>query len=170
MVRRVAFLTTATLVMSVHAAFGCFLLQGAPRTWVGDADVIVRALVSDITDGPSSFPIERGEELIRFVILEQLKGETLFSIAVPGILTDRPDMNDTPVPYGMVRPAGRGGGCFARTYQRRGEYLLLLKKVDGRLTPYWASLGATNEQIRDKNDPWVMWVRQQLAAIGKSNR
>ena len=79
-------------------------------------------------------------------------------------------MNDLPVPYARVRPGGRGGGCDARNYQRNGEYLLLLKRVDGQLTPYWAAHGATNEQVTGADDPWVAWVRQQLESIPqKSN-
>ena len=74
-------------------------------------------------------------------------------------------MNNLPVPYVMVRPSGRAGACFARSYQRDGEYLLFLKKVNGKLTPLLGlALGATNEQITGADDPWVAWVRQQLAS------
>ena len=33
----------------------------------------------------------------------------------------------------------------------------------GHLTPYWAPLAAVNEQVRGGQDPWVAWVRRQLA-------
>jgi hypothetical protein len=162
---RIALLVTAVIVASVHPALACFQMQGAPRTLVSDADVIVRVRVVSTADASGSSSIRsNGERSIRFQILEQLKGDVLFDIAVPGTLTDRSDMNDLPVPYGMVRPDGRGGGCFARTYQPGGEYLLLLRKVDGTLTPYWAPLGATNEQIRGEHDPWVDWVREQIGS------
>jgi hypothetical protein len=100
---------------------------------------------------------------IRLGVVEVLKGEVQFTAEVSGTLANHPDMNNLPVPYGMVRPGGRGGGCFALSYQRDGEYLLFLKRVNGKLTPYWAALGATNEQITGADDPWVAWVRQQLA-------
>jgi hypothetical protein len=101
----------------------------------------------------------------RFLILEQLKGEThLFDLSVSGTLTAHPDFNDQSVPCGMVRPDGRGGGCFAESYQQGGEYLVFLKTQDGMLTPYWAALSVTNEQIRGADDPWVTWVRQQIGA------
>ena len=70
----------------------------------------------------------------------------------------------------MVRPGGRGGECFARSYQRDGEYLLFLKKVDGKLTPYWAALRATNEQITGAHDEWVTWVRRQLESVSEKSR
>ena len=69
------------------------------------------------------------------------------------------------VPYGHVRPSG-GAGCFAYQYRLGAEYLFLLNRVeriDG-LTPYWIALGPTNEQINGADDPWVRWVREQLAA------
>lgn len=46
------------------------------------------------------------------------------------------------------------------------EYLFLLNRVDRMdgLIPYWIALGPTNEQIRGADDPWVRWVREQLAA------
>jgi hypothetical protein len=165
MTSRILLLVNAVIVTSVHPALACFQVQGAPRTWVSDADVIVRVRVVSATDVSGSSSIRsNGERSIRFQILEQLKGDVLFDIAVPGTLTDRSDTNDRPVPYGMVRPDGRRGECFARTYQLGGEYLLLLRTVGGTLTPYWAPLGATNEQIRGEHDPWVDWVREQIGS------
>ena len=85
-----------------------------------------------------------------------------FTLTVSGTLTDHPDRNDRAVPEWTVRPGGRGGECFARSYQRDGEDLFFLKKVDGKLTPYWAALSATNEQITGAHDEWVTWVRGNL--------
>ena len=178
MTLRVAVLVAVAMAGGVHSAFACFLLRGDPHALVREADVIVRARASAVSDQPAPSSIRsESRRLVHFGVLEQLKGEALlfgedllFSVTAEGTLTDRPDMNPKPVPYGMVRPGGSGGGCHAFNYQHGGEYLLLLKRVDGKLTPYWASLGATNEQISGEHDPWVAWVRQQLESIRQKGR
>jgi hypothetical protein len=61
-------------------------------------------------------------------------------------------------------------GCFALEYRRGAEYLLFLRRGDHssyaqseQLTPYWAPLGPTNEQLfGGGSDPWLLWVRGQL--------
>ena len=166
MAHRIALLVAATIVASAQAAFGCFAMGGSPYSLVTDADVIVRARVWRLTDAPATPDALRPEEtLIRLGVMEVLKGEVQFTVNVKGTLSDRSDMNDRPVPYAIVRRGGRGGECAARNYQRDGEYLLFLKAVNGNLTPYWAALAATNEQVTGAHDPWVVWVRQQLEDI-----
>jgi hypothetical protein len=168
MAHRIALLVVAIIVSGLQSAFACGGQQGYPRSWVSDADVIVRARVWRLPEAPDATSgVRTAETLVRFGVLEVLKGEVQFTVSVPGTLTERSDMNDRPVPYAMVRPGRRGGECVARNYQRNGEYLLLLKKVDGKLTPYWAALGATNEQVTGANDPWVTWVRKQIESIPK---
>ncbi len=168
MVHRIALVVVAMIVSSVQSAFACWGPQGYPRSWVNDAEVIVRARVWRLTEAPAATSAVRTlETLVRFGVVEVRKGEVQFTVSVTGTLTERSDMNDLPVPYAMVRPGGRAGACAARNYQRDGEYLLLLKKVDGKLTPYWAALGATNEQVTGADDPWVTWVRQQLESLPK---
>jgi hypothetical protein len=76
------------------------------------------------------------------------------------------DFNPAPVPYPAVRPAGQRGSCFAEEYRRGGEFLLLLKRTAGHLTPYWAALAPTNEQIRGADDRWVRWVREARRLAG----
>jgi len=83
-------------------------------------------------------------------------------ITVEGELTDRDDPNDRPASYGFVRPLGRGGDCFARYYRRGGEFLMFCRVTNGRLNPYWASLGATNEQLFGPDDKWLAWVRREI--------
>lgn len=166
MARRIALVVVAMIASSVQSALACWGPQGHPRSWVSDADVIVRARVWRLTEAPAATSAVRTlETLVRFGVVEVLKGEVQFTVSVTGTLTERSDMNDLRVPYAMVRPGGRAGACNARNYQRDGEYLLLLKKVDGKLTPYWAALGATNEQVTGADDPWVTWVRQQLESV-----
>ena len=168
MAHRIALVVVATIVSSVQSAFACWGPQGYARSWVIDADVIVRARVWRTTDAPAaSSAVRPAETSIRLGVVEVLKGEPQYTVSVTGTLSERPDMNDLPVPYAMVRPGGRQGACAAQNYQREGEYLLLLKKVDGKLTPYWSALGATNEQITGADDSWVAWVRQQLDSIAK---
>jgi hypothetical protein len=166
MTLRISLLVAVTIVGGVQPALACFAAPRDPYTLVRNADVIVRVRASAVSDAPDPSSTRVGAEaLVHMSVLEQLKGEVLFAIRVPGTLSDRPDMNERPVPYGMVRRGGLGGGCFAHNYQHGGEYLLLLKKVDGQLTPYWAALSATNEQTTGEHDPWVAWVRQQLESI-----
>jgi hypothetical protein len=163
MVHRIALLVGAAILSGTQSAFACWAGPAHPRYLVSEADVIVRARVWRLTDAPATLSPPWVETSIRLGVVEVLKGEVQFTVDVSGTFANHPDMNNLPVPYGMVRPSGRGGGCFARSYQRDGEYLLFLKKELGKLTPYWAALGATNEQITGADDPWVAWVRQQLA-------
>lgn len=166
MTLRISLLVAWIIVGGVESAFACFAAPTDPYTLVRNADVIVRVRASAVSDAPGTSSTRMGaESLVHLSVLEQLKGEALFAIPVAGTLSDRPDVNDKPVPYGMVRRGGLGGGCYAHNYQQSGEYLLLLKKVDGKLTPYWAALSATNEQINGEHDPWVAWVRRQLDSI-----
>jgi hypothetical protein len=108
---------------------------------------------------------------VRFTILELLKGRLSSStIEFNGALTDRDDRNDRPVPYDFIRPGGRRGNCFALTYRVGAEYLLLLRRSEhpsyaqpSELTPYWAPLSPTNEQLFDRaSDAWLVWVSQEL--------
>jgi hypothetical protein len=86
-----------------------------------------------------------------------------------GVLEDRDDPNDEPVPYTFVRRGGRHGNCFALGYRLGAQYLLLLKRAEhpayaqrSELTPYWAPLAATNEQVFGQADRWLRWVEQEL--------
>ncbi len=78
-----------------------------------------------------------------------------------------------PVPYDFIRPGGRHGNCVALEYRQGAEYLLLLKRSSNQaalpdtLTPYWAALAPTNEQVFGPADPWVAWVRKTVADLRK---
>jgi len=145
-------------------ALGCVALMGTPPDWVKGADVILRArVVAQIESSSSKRPAWKTK--VRFQPVEVLKGAPVgFDLTFEGVLTDRDDRNDLPVPYTMVRPGGRSGNCYAFNYRLGQEYLLILKQVDRELTPYWASLGATNEQVAGPGDKWLLWVRQALKA------
>jgi hypothetical protein len=119
---------------------------------------------------------------VRFTVLEVLKGQlastlvesngTLDQIEFNGTLSDRDDRNDRPVPYDFIRPGGRGGNCYALTYRLDADYLLLLARIKplsdaqpAELTPYWAPLSPTNEQLLGgAADAWLIWVVQRLRA------
>lgn len=76
------------------------------------------------------------------------------------------DYNRGLVPYQNVRRDGEGP-CVARTYRPGAHYLLLLKSLEGALTPSWAALAPTNEQLVPpfRQDPWFRWVRREVRSI-----
>jgi hypothetical protein len=162
------FIAVAAIVAARDAG-ACFASPRAPQTLVRDADMIlrVRASSSDVAPAPSGIGVEN---VVRFIVLEQLKGPRQFDVVARGKLSDQPEMNHGPVPYATVKRSGLSGSCFAETYQKNGDYLLFLKKVDGVLTPYWAPLGATNEQIVGPQDEWARWVKEQLQHVPKTNK
>jgi len=63
-----------------------------------------------------------------------------------------------------VRSNGLMGSCFANSYRSGGQFLLILKKEkkSARYTVDWDILGPTNEQLSSADDPWLLWVREQV--------
>ena len=155
-------------------ASACTGIMGTPTTWLRDSEAIVRVRALEELGSRrqgSSLQLRdmaraTGREFdtkIRFQVLEVLKGNAVGSLLeFEGMLTDRGDRNDGPVPYTFVRGQGRGGNCFAYTYKQGQQYLLILGARGGTLTPYWQTLAATNEQLSDENDQWLAWVRAEL--------
>lgn len=86
------------------------------------------------------------------------------TLRIGGFETGHDDFNSDTVPYTRVRSQGLLGGCVASTYVLGGQYLLLLRREHGELTPYWAALEPVNEQVRGSDDPWVQWVRRAVQA------
>ena len=142
----------------------------APRpsstAMVSRAEIIVRATAVEYVKSPVGDLRqlnEPGDAEIDFRVNEILKGQAVQSaIILNGYLTARNDFNDRPVPYDFVRPGGRGGSCSAYEYMQGAEFLLFLKNVNGRLTIRWYALAPTNEQLHSADDPWVVWVKEQL--------
>lgn len=151
---------------------------------VGSAEVIVRAEAVDSfrvsranPPQPKDTPVlERlvvgSYDLIRFRTVEVLRwpdpAEVLGGpfpdlFTLRGTIVDADDFNRLPVPYGMVRQSGQRGSCYTSEYRMGGEYLFLLTRRDNVLTPHWSPLSPTNEQVRGDDDPWLQWVREQLA-------
>jgi hypothetical protein len=103
------------------------------------------------------------DSTIRFKVLEVIRGGTQPELILPGYLTDTDDFNDQPPPYDFVRPGGRRGSCFANSYRLGSQFLLLLqKRQSGELTVNWYALGPVNEQLHSTNDPWLLWVQEQV--------
>ena len=152
-----AILAAALLCIAGGPAYSCSVSRiPSPEELVAEADGIYRVRADDYA---STRPTQRGDtSTIRFVVVEVIKGIAEKVLLVPGILSDRDDWNDRPVPYDFVRPAGRHGDCVASTYGKGREFLLFVrgKKL------YPASLAPVNEQVRGKDDPWVHWVKAQV--------
>jgi hypothetical protein len=127
-----------------------------PATLVSQADLIVRATV--IGNSPVSNP---GRHLVRFNVLDTLKGTAPQQLLdLEGVLSNDDQFNSRAVPYEMTRNADFD--CYAKSYKPGAGYLLLLKAGDTGITPYWAPLSATNEQLHPDDDPWLAWVKKSL--------
>ena len=152
--------------MSAPAVKACRAARPSPQALVSGAEIIVRASADRYVKAPegnSRYLNEPADAEIEFSVLEVVKGEKVPStIILNGYLTDKDDFNDRPVPYDFVRPGGRGGSCSAYQYKQDAEFLLFLKKKDGKLTIGWYALAPTNEQLNSADDSWVVWVKEQL--------
>lgn len=140
---------------------------------VEDSEVIAWGRAEGLSTTAGRTGVRAGSPTqVRFTIIEVLKGRLPSStIEFNGVLSKRDDRNDHPVPYTFVRPGGRWGNCFALEYRIGAEYLLLLRRREvppadpqpKELTPYWAPLSPTNEQLfGGAGDGWLVWVRQTL--------
>ncbi len=128
--------------------------------FVVEADVVVRAVAVGAETEAGS---DRYASTVRFRTVEVLSGAPdRGDLVFPGIIVDHADFNEGSVPYQIVRAAGQRGDCYAREYRTGGEYLFLLRDDEASLTPHWAPLAPTNEEIRGEDDPWVAWVRNRL--------
>jgi len=86
------------------------------------------------------------------------------ALSLTGRLVDVDDFNHGAAPYASPRDGALTGACFAYEYRTGASYLLFLKRSrSGTLTPYWAALQPVNEQLHDSADPWLRWVREQVA-------
>jgi len=133
------------------------------------ADAVVRASAVEYVKAPvgdiRELNVPSGVS-IRFKVNEVVKGQDLpQELVINGYLTDFDDFNDRPVPYDFVRPGGRHGNCTAYEYKRGAEFLLFLKKSEGKLSPYWDALSPTNEQLHSNTDPWISWVKDRLKTL-----
>lgn len=162
-------LAASTVYVSVYAC-STASAETNPEILVRNTEIIVRATAIGYGD-PT--PPDQRMRFIEFRVEEILKGELAQSaLLIKGFLTETSDYNDRPVPYDNVRPMGRGGSCHAFHYKKGADFLLFLKRHDagnkenlkwGEITPYWASMAPTNEELYSSNDAWVGWVKARLA-------
>lgn len=134
-----------------------------PGTLVRAAQVVVVARAESLSragnlPGGGTWPV------VHFAITEVIDPGTMHlpdTLTIPGSLVAHPDFNAGAVPYRWVRAASLRGLCYATSYQRGGEFVLLLQgATPDSLDPYWEALAPTNEQVRGRDDPWVSWVRR----------
>jgi len=164
-----ALVIVAILLVAVPSAWPCSVLVSkltAAVELVQQAEVIVKARADGLSaqqgrpDGLVAITTQ-----VEFSVLAVLKGPLPATrIAFNGWLAARDEPNGRSVPYPSVRPSGLAGSCFAVGYRKGAEYLLFLKKSApaDKLTPYWAPLAPSNEQLFGRDDPWEAWVRGQL--------
>lgn len=138
------------------------------RRIVRNAEVVVRAVMVGSATGKTLKPWDA--DTLAFEVREVLKGENVpDTLPIPGVIVDWDDVQEDTVPYRSHRIMYSGGECITSFYKLGTEYLLLLNRMPevprlAGLTPYWAILAPTNEQIRGPDDPWVAWVRATLQA------
>ena len=160
------------LAIPIKACLGPSPLS--PSVLITRADVIVRATARQYVKTPREEMVEldfSSNGNIQFKVEEVLKGEGIpATLTIEGLLSAVDDFNDHPVPYDMVRPGGRHGSCEVYNYKKNAEFLLFLKKEEGKLTPYWASMSPTNEQLRPPDDAWLNWIKEYLRTQEKSER
>jgi hypothetical protein len=138
------------------------------RDIVREAEVVVRAVaLGSATPGRVLKPWQ--PDTLAFEVREVPKGRNVpDTVRFRGVAADWDDFQDGPVPYLSHRLRYSEGSCINAFYRIGAEYLLLLgrrgadKEPDG-LSPYWTILAPTNEQLRGLDDPWLAWVRRQLA-------
>jgi hypothetical protein len=177
MTNRTLFVALFWILSTASWGFACLSeLRSDPTTVVAGADLILRVTAGEYYGiQPPQTERRLWNSNIRFSVDEVVKGTYAKpDLILPGFLTDRDDWNDRPVPYKAPRPEARGGGCFANGYRKGGHFLLMLKRWDGSIsyliagdpqdgyTVNWFALGPVNEQLRSANDPWVVWVREQV--------
>jgi hypothetical protein len=170
---RISLIVAVAIGCSASPGIACSVSEIAtPTELLRRAEVIVRARAERLSDEPGQDGTLAGSRTqVLFAVLEVLKGPPMGStIEFNGSLGGRDDPNDHAVPYTFVRPGGRAGNCFALEYRQGSEYLLMLAREPhaayaqgNRLTPYWGPLAPTNEQVFGPGDPWLTWVKKQLA-------
>jgi hypothetical protein len=161
--------TVPLVIAAAVPAMACLAQPLSPSRLVTKADVIVRATAVKYVKTPHEQMVEldfSSDGNIQFQVEEVLKGDGVPApLMIEGLLSPHDDFNDGSVPYHFIRPGGRGERCELFTYKQGAEFLLFLKRGEGKLTPYWAPLSPTNEQLRSPNDAWLWWVRSQLETV-----
>lgn len=131
----------------------------ADRHKLFTAELIVRVVAEEYAV-PPSFRVAPPEGLIRFKVLETIKGPLMPTVALPGELVGKDMFSPEKPPY--TRAAHAGGTCFSSFYSVGGQYLLFLNTNEaGHFTANWFPVAPINEQLHSDKDPWLLWVREQ---------
>jgi len=155
------------------ASWACLASVTPNSELIQKADAIVRVEVDGYAIPPANGVRTTGvpDSKVRFKVIEVVRGLNLSGLELPGYVVGQDDFNDHAPPYRFVRPGGRSGSCFANSYRDGAQYLLFLKKgEDGELTVNWAALSPVNEQLHSEEDPWLVWVRQQVNQLPSTSR
>lgn len=161
-------------VAFASASWACMATVTPNSVLIEKADAIVRVEA----EGYAIPPAENGlrttgvpDSKVRFKVIEVVRGLSLSDFDLPGYVVESDDFNDHAAPYKFVRPGGRSGSCYANSYRGGAQYLLFLQKREGgKLTVNWAPLSPVNEQLHSEEDPWLVWVRQQVNQLPKRER
>ncbi|CAF1136312.1 unnamed protein product [Adineta ricciae] len=145
---------------------GCSVIRiVTPDELIQQAYTVVRARAVDYERPPNAL----GIGIIRFAVEEVIKGNTIIPnpLRIEGTLNQYDDFNDRRVPYNLVRPGGRMGSCFARSYKQNGNFLLFLNR---QYAPYWSALAPVNEQLHMSPtvDPWLQWVKDRVKSMANN--
>jgi hypothetical protein len=171
-------------LLVARAAYPCTIVvdgsrpRPTPQSLVREADAIVVATalrtirLADRSNGfpplpPDAFDVDEfWNGTMEMRVDETIKGDAGGpALSLTGRLVDTDDFNRGAAPYTAARPGAQTGACFAYEYRTGASYLLFLRRSRaGTLTPYWAALQPVNEQLRGAADPWLLWVREQVAA------
>lgn len=155
-------------------AFPCSVTGlSTPSDLVQQAEVIVRVRVQGLSSEPgTSGTMASSRTQVEFEAISILKGSLpARRMTFNGWLVQRDERNPGPVPYEVARHSA-DASCFSLAYRAGGDYLLFLKRaghptdVQGeQLTPCWAPLSPSNEQVLGDDDPWERWVRERLRIL-----
>lgn len=152
-----------------HRAGGDMAAEApAPEQIVAESRAI---LVAEAVDTSRVVVRPRAESFLpnaylTFKVLEVLKGSLKDSVVeLPGKLVEHDEYNSRPVPYRWARTSALQGSCVTSEYRRGARYLLMLSEFgDGELMP-WSPLMPVNEQLTGSSDPWLAWVRREIARV-----
>jgi hypothetical protein len=134
---------------------------------VSESSVIVRAKSLGDVPPPSGTP-RPDLRYVAFAVEEVLRGSDVpDTLHFGGTIRDEdaiPPEAVEDVPH-LSYIRRWGGDCLAMTYRSGGQYLLLLQYSEerGTLDPYWSVLAPTNNEVSGPDDPWIGWVRSEIA-------
>jgi hypothetical protein len=162
------------IVATATVSWGCIAYVTANSVLIEKADAIIRVEVEGYAIPPANPGLRTTgvpDSKVRFKVIEVVRGLNLSDLELHGYVVQYDDFNDHAPPYTFVRSGGRAGSCYANSYRDGAQYLLFLKKENsGELTVNWAPLSPVNEQLHSQDDPWLLWVRQQVDRLQEKSR